>query len=74
MHHRHDAVNLPIELLRTFVAIEDLGTVTKAAEALISKARESGKAVRVERFPVGHHQMLETPDLTLFAMRDFLRS
>jgi len=24
--------------------------------------------------PVGHHQMTETPDATLFAIRDFLRS
>jgi hypothetical protein len=27
----------------------------------------------VASLPVGHHQMTETPDATLFAIRDFLR-
>jgi hypothetical protein len=49
-------------------------TQAKAAEALIAKARQSGKTVQVERLPVGHHQMWETSELTLFAMRDFLKT
>jgi hypothetical protein len=30
--------------------------------------------VKVARLPVGHHQMTETPDDTLFAIRDFLKT
>jgi hypothetical protein len=48
-------------------------TPAKAAQSLIDKAREHGKRVQVARLPVGHHQMTETPDATLFAIRDFLR-
>jgi DNA-binding transcriptional LysR family regulator len=34
MHRRHDAQNIPIELLRAFVVIQECGSFTKAAEAL----------------------------------------
>ena len=34
MHRRYDNKHIPIELLRTFVAIADLGSYTKAAEEL----------------------------------------
>jgi DNA-binding transcriptional LysR family regulator len=34
MHRRHDKINIPIELLRSFVAIQELGSFTKAATAL----------------------------------------
>lgn len=34
MHHRHDKINIPIEILRAFVAIQDCGSFTKAAAAL----------------------------------------
>jgi len=50
----------------------DQMTPAKAAQGLIGKARESGKTVRIATLPVGHHQMTETPDETLFAIRDFL--
>jgi pimeloyl-ACP methyl ester carboxylesterase len=50
----------------------DQMTQPKAAQGLIAKARETGKAVQVITLPVGHHQMSETPDETLFAIRDFL--
>ena len=53
---------------------QDQMTQPKAAQGLIGKARESGKTVRVTNLPVGHHQMTETPDETLFAIRDFLAS
>jgi pimeloyl-ACP methyl ester carboxylesterase len=51
---------------------QDQMTQAKAAQGLIDKARESGKVVQVVNLPVGHHQMSETPDATLFAIRDFL--
>jgi hypothetical protein len=34
MHRRYDSKHIPIELLRTFVAIADLGSYTKAAQEL----------------------------------------
>jgi len=51
---------------------QDQMTPPKAAQSLIQAARASGKTVRSVSLPVGHHQMTETPDATLFAMRDFL--
>ncbi|QKO21278.1 alpha/beta fold hydrolase [Rhodoferax sp. BAB1] len=50
----------------------DQMTMPKAAQGLIAKARESGKKVEVLSLPVGHHQMTETPDETLAAIRGFL--
>jgi len=52
---------------------QDQMTSPKAAQGLISKAREAGKTVQVASLPVGHHQMTEAPEETLFAVRDFLR-
>lgn len=52
---------------------QDQMTPPKAAQGLIAKARAAGKAVTIATPPVGHHQMSETPDATLFAIRDFLR-
>jgi DNA-binding transcriptional LysR family regulator len=34
MHRRYDSTNIPIELLRSFVAIAELGSLTKAADRL----------------------------------------
>lgn len=51
---------------------QDQMTQAKAAQPLINKARANGKTVRVASLPVGHHQMTEAPEETLFAMRDFL--
>jgi len=53
---------------------QDQMTQAKAAQPLIAKARASGKAVQLVSVPVGHHQMTEAPEETLFAMRDFLRN
>ncbi|GKS97862.1 alpha/beta hydrolase [Acidovorax sp. SUPP3434] len=50
----------------------DQMTNPKAAQGLIAAARAAGKAVQVASLPVGHHQMTEAPDATLFAIRDFL--
>jgi pimeloyl-ACP methyl ester carboxylesterase len=52
----------------------DQMTTEKAAQALLGKARDSGKKVSVASLPVGHHQMSEAPEATLFAIRDFLQS
>ena len=52
----------------------DQMTQPKAARLLIDKARAGGKSVMVAGLPVGHHQMWETPDETLFAIRDFLKA
>jgi pimeloyl-ACP methyl ester carboxylesterase len=53
---------------------QDQMTQPRAAQGLINAARHSGKAVQVVSLPVGHHQMTEAPDATLFAIRDFLKS
>jgi pimeloyl-ACP methyl ester carboxylesterase len=53
---------------------QDQMTPAKAAQGLINKAREAGKVVQAVKLPVGHHQMSETPDATLFAIRDFLNT
>ena len=52
---------------------QDQMTHPKAAQGLIQAARVAGKSVQVVTLPVGHHQMTETPDATLFAIRDFLK-
>ena len=49
------------------------GTGIRSVADLIKAAQAAGKAVRVVSLPVGHHQMTETPDATLFAIRDFLQ-
>ncbi|RZJ25695.1 MAG: alpha/beta hydrolase [Haliea sp.] len=51
---------------------DDQMTQVRAAQPLVAAARESGKTVKVATLPVGHHQMTETPDGLLFAMKDFL--
>ncbi len=51
---------------------QDQMTHPKSAQALMQAARSAGKAVSTTTLPVGHHQMTETPDATLFAVRDFL--
>ena len=51
----------------------DQMTPPKAAQGLINKATEAGKAVQVVTLPVGHHQMTETPDETLEALQGFLK-
>jgi pimeloyl-ACP methyl ester carboxylesterase len=63
------AITCPVLFL---LGSEDQMTQARAAQALIDQAKASGKAVKVARLPVGHHQMTEAPDQTLFAIRDFL--
>jgi pimeloyl-ACP methyl ester carboxylesterase len=65
------AVTCPVLFV---LGAQDQMTLPKSAELLIGKAKNSGKTVKVARLPVGHHQMTETPDDTLFAIRDFLKT
>jgi pimeloyl-ACP methyl ester carboxylesterase len=53
---------------------QDQMTQARAAQPLMDKAKASGKTVKLVKVPVGHHQMTEAPEATLFAMRDFLRT
>jgi pimeloyl-ACP methyl ester carboxylesterase len=53
---------------------QDQMTPPKAAQGLIAVARNAGKDVQLASLPVGHHQMTEAPDATLFAIRDFLKA
>ncbi|HEX5362640.1 MAG TPA: alpha/beta hydrolase, partial [Gallionella sp.] len=53
---------------------QDQMTPPKSAQGLITTARNAGKAVQVASLAVGHHQMNEAPDATLFAIRDFLKT
>jgi pimeloyl-ACP methyl ester carboxylesterase len=50
----------------------DQMTLAKAAQPLVDKARAAGKTYKVASLPVGHHQMTETPDETLAAIKAFL--
>jgi DNA-binding transcriptional LysR family regulator len=47
VHHRYDKINIPIELLRTLVAIAELGSFTKAGGAL--KLTQSAISAQVKR-------------------------
>lgn len=51
---------------------QDQMTHPKAAQGLIQAARAAGRDVRITHLPVGHNQMTEAPEETLFALRDFL--
>ncbi len=51
---------------------QDQMTPPKAAKGLIDAAKAAGKTVKVQMVPNGHNQMTESPDHTLFAIRDFL--
>jgi len=53
---------------------QDQMTQPRAAQGLIKAAQAAGQKAKVVTLPVGHHQMTETPDETLFAIRDFLQS
>jgi pimeloyl-ACP methyl ester carboxylesterase len=52
----------------------DQMTQPKAAQPLVDKAKAAGKTIKVVYLARGHHQMTETPDETLFAIRDFLKT
>jgi hypothetical protein len=47
-------------------------TTPKNAQPLIAQAKDSGKSLQVVSIPHGHHQMTESPDETLNALKRFL--
>ena len=51
---------------------QDQMTTPKAAQSLIQAARDHHKTHQVVMVPMGHHQMLESPEETLAALRRFL--
>ena len=50
----------------------DQMTPPRAAKSLIDQAQASGKSFQVVKVPMGHHQMSESPEETLNALKDFL--
>ena len=50
----------------------DQMTPPRAAKSLIDQANASGKTVNVTKVPMGHHQMSESPEETLNALKAFL--
>ncbi len=65
------AISCPVLFV---LGVQDQMTQAKNADLLIKTARETGKTIKVASLAVGHHQMSETPDETLFAIRDFLKT
>lgn len=53
---------------------QDQMTPPRAAQGLIQAAQAAGRKVQRVLLPMGHNQMTESPDETLFALRDFLAS
>lgn len=66
-----EAITCPVLFV---LGAQDQMTPPKAAQGLITAARNAGKRVQVASLAVGHHQMNEAPDETLFAIRDFLKT
>lgn len=52
----------------------DQMTPVRAAKSLIDQAKASGKSFSVVKVPMGHHQMNESPEETLQALKDFLNA
>jgi pimeloyl-ACP methyl ester carboxylesterase len=50
----------------------DQMTPPRAAKSLIDQAKASGKVFSVVNVPMGHHQMSESPEETLQALKHFL--
>jgi pimeloyl-ACP methyl ester carboxylesterase len=50
----------------------DQMTTPKAAQTLIQQAKACGKPHHVVNVPMGHHQMIESPEETLQALKTFL--
>jgi pimeloyl-ACP methyl ester carboxylesterase len=65
------AITCPVLFL---LGEKDQMTQPRAAQSMIAIARESGRPVKVVSIPVGHRQMSEEPDATLFAITDFLKT
>ena len=64
------ALNAQVAALSTQLTQERNQSTEKLA--LLQGARATGQRVEVVQVPVGHHQMTEAPEATLFAIRDFI--
>jgi pimeloyl-ACP methyl ester carboxylesterase len=51
----------------------DQMTPPRAAKSLIDQAKATGQSFSVVKVPMGHHQMSESPEETLQALKTFLR-
>ena len=63
------AVSCPVLMV---LGEADQMTLPKNAQPLIAQAKESGVSLQVGTIPHGHHQMTESPDETLDALKRFL--
>jgi len=64
-----EAVTCPVLFL---LGATDQMTTPRAAQSLIAQAQQSGKQFTVVNVPMGHHQMSESPEETLQALKTFL--
>ncbi len=64
-----EAVTCPVLFL---LGATDQMTTPRAAQSLIAQAKQSGKKFTVVNVPMGHHQMNESPEETLQALKTFL--
>lgn len=66
MHRRYDRINIPIELLRTVVAIAELGSFTKAGEVLqLTQSAISAQIKRLQQLVGGELFAKTGPGLRL---------
>ena len=63
------AVTCPVLFL---LGQQDQMTSPRAAQSLIDAAKTHGKTFSVVKVPMGHHQMNESPEETLAALKQFL--
>jgi len=63
------AITCPVLFL---LGESDQMTPPRAAKGLIDQAQASGKTLQVVQVPMGHHQMSESPEETLHALKSFL--
>jgi len=64
-----EAVTCPVLFL---LGATDQMTTPRAAQSLVTQAKQSGKKFTVVNVPMGHHQMNESPEETLQALKTFL--
>jgi dipeptidyl aminopeptidase/acylaminoacyl peptidase len=50
----------------------DQMTMPKNAQSLVQQAKDAGQRLQVVMIPNGHHQMSESPNETLVALKAFL--
>ena len=64
-----NAVTCPVLFL---LGATDQMTTPRAAQSLVAQAKQGGKKFTVVNVPMGHHQMNESPEETLQALKTFL--